>query len=142
MVKDNRTVLRTHVRSLAVQSSGIVIGPENIQKLFVADLRRVELYLDDFGVAGLVGADVLVTRVLHFPTCIANGGRHNSFQVTERLLHTPKAACSECSFVCLHSRKSNDWQPCATTAKIHLRCVFSHLRIQAGDPTHESVSAR
>ena len=62
--EDGRAILRAPVRALAVEGSGVVECKKRVQELLKADLRGVEIYLDDLGVAGLVGANVLVAGLL------------------------------------------------------------------------------
>src|ERR1043165_114576 len=45
MIKDDRAILRSHVRPLPVHRRRIMVGPKNIQQLFVTDLGRIEINL-------------------------------------------------------------------------------------------------
>src|SRR5262245_26201584 len=58
MIKDNRSILRTDVRSLAVARRRVMVAPENVEQLLIGNFRRIESHFDDFGVASLVAANV------------------------------------------------------------------------------------
>ena len=55
--------MRADIGSLPIQRRRIVIGPENIEQLFVTNDRRIELDLDNFGMSGLIGANIFVGRI-------------------------------------------------------------------------------
>src|SRR5690606_18605688 len=57
MEEDGRTILRAHVRPLAVRRGRIVAAPEHAQQLLVADALRIVGHLHRLGVPGGVGAD-------------------------------------------------------------------------------------
>ena len=63
MIKDYGAVISTDIRTLAVQLCRIMDRPENVKKLFVADLRRIVGNLHNLGMAGLPGANVFVGRI-------------------------------------------------------------------------------
>src|SRR5262245_15729858 len=56
MKEDGRTILRAHVRPLAIELRRVVTLPEYVKQLFVADFRRVVFDFDDLRVAGGIGA--------------------------------------------------------------------------------------
>src|SRR5215469_14885250 len=64
MEKDRRAVLLAVIGALPVHLRGIVNGPENIQQLLVAELRRIKRDLHGFGVASSVRADVALSGIL------------------------------------------------------------------------------
>ncbi len=72
MEEDGAAVLGAYVRALAVQRGRVVIVPEDFQQVVVADHRGIERYFDYFGVAGAVGADVFVRRVVEFAAGVAD----------------------------------------------------------------------
>ena len=74
MIKNNGPILVAHIGPLAIQRGRIVIRPEDIEKLIVADDRRIELHLHHFGVPGVVTADIFVGRILGCAAGISNGG--------------------------------------------------------------------
>ena len=75
MEEDGGAVLRAPVRALAVEGGRVVEIEKRVQQLLEADLLGIEIEFDDLGVAGLVGADVLVgwaTAVAVTPGMAAN----------------------------------------------------------------------
>src|SRR5207249_5974420 len=62
MIKNHRAILPADVWALSIERGRIVVRPKNVKKLFVFDLRRIEFQLNDLGVAGLVAADIFVSR--------------------------------------------------------------------------------
>ena len=70
-------------------------GEEGVQKLFEADLLRVVLYFDHLGVAGLVGANVLVAGPLQRTAFIAHSRRRHAGDGREGRLDTPKTPRSK-----------------------------------------------
>src|SRR2546430_2835763 len=73
MVKNDRAILRSNVRTLAIQGHRIVARPENIEELIVIDLGGVELHLDDLGVPGLIAANIFVSRIVLFAAGVTHG---------------------------------------------------------------------
>jgi len=49
-----------------------VILPENFEQVRIADLGRIEFDLDRFGVAGTVGADFFVVRIVGVATGVSH----------------------------------------------------------------------
>jgi hypothetical protein len=85
---------------------------ERVEQFLVADLCGIEIELDDFGVAGLVGADVFVGGALHAAALIAHGRRRYAGKRGKRRFHTPKTACAKRCFLCAHSESdaaASDW---------------------------------
>ncbi len=74
-MKENRgAVLRAPVRALAVHLRGIVVLPENFQQVGIADFGGIEFDFHGFGVAGAVGADFFIGRILGLAAGIADPG--------------------------------------------------------------------
>src|SRR5437870_11940080 len=92
MKEDCRAILRTPVRSLPVQLSGIVILPENLHQSLVRNLCRVILNFDCLRMASLIGRDVFIGWILQLPSCISNPRRGHAGELTEGSLNAPKAA--------------------------------------------------
>src|SRR5262249_53816412 len=90
--EDDRTVLLADVGALAVPRRGIVVLPEDLEKLLVRDLRGVVVHLDRLGVARRSGADVLVGRVLRPPALVADRGCENPLDLPEGRLDAPEAS--------------------------------------------------
>src|SRR5688572_2455723 len=93
--EDGRAVLVSDVPSLAVQLRRVVLAPEHLQQVVVRELLVVVRDLDDLRVAGGVRAHVLVRRVLGVTAGVADAGPRDSFELPERRLDAPEAACSE-----------------------------------------------
>ena len=53
--------------------------------------------------SGLVGADILLRRVLLCPPRVPDTGRQNTFYVAKSLFHSPETTCTERSFLSLHA---------------------------------------
>ena len=103
MVKNDGTILGADVGPLPIQRRRIVIRPKNIQKVLVADLRRIEFNFHNFGVTSFIRANVFVTRILFRSARIADACRSYAFQFPKGFLHAPKTARSECRFLCRHA---------------------------------------
>ena len=71
VVEDRRAILRADVPPLAVQGRGVVDREKDVQQVVERDDRGIEGDLQDFGVAGRPGADLLVRRVGDVPARIA-----------------------------------------------------------------------
>src|SRR5437762_5337109 len=98
MIKNNRAILHSNVRALSVQGSWVMIRPEDIQKLIIADLRRIKFQFYYLGVSGLVSANIAVRGILLRATGIAHARGQNTFQVPESFLHAPETSRTECRF--------------------------------------------
>src|SRR5579863_94982 len=99
MGKNRRAVLLAEVRPLAVHLSRIVHVPERIHQRFVFDLFRIESNLHHFGVASLIGADVLVCRVFRVAVAVANQRVDHSGDHPKFYFDSPKASCGKsCEF--------------------------------------------
>src|SRR5262245_31260660 len=103
MIKNYRSILRANVGTLAVQRCWIVVRPENIQKFVITDLRWIELHFHDFGVSGLVRANILICRVVLCSSRIPDARGQNSFYVAECFFHSPETTRTEHSFLSLHA---------------------------------------
>jgi hypothetical protein len=79
MIENYRPILGPYIRTLSVQRRWIVVRPENVQQLFVADLGRIILQLDHLSVSSFVSAHVLVGRVLLFTACVPDCSGSHSF---------------------------------------------------------------
>ena len=79
-----------------------MVRPENIEQVVVGDLRWIELYFHDFGMAGLVRAHIFVGRAVFRSACVADGRRDHTFQISKSFFHAPKTTCTKGSFVRFH----------------------------------------
>ena len=95
--------MRTPVGPLPIQRGGIVEVEEGIEEFVVTDLLTIEVDFDNFSVAGLVGADVLVSGSGEGSALIANGSRGDSRDGGERSFNAPETSCSKCRFFDLHT---------------------------------------
>src|SRR5580692_434201 len=96
MPEDLRAVLPAEVEALAVAGGRIVDSPERLEQFRVADLGRVEPYLDRLGVAGAVPADPFVAGVGDVAAGVAHSSLQHPVDLAEGRLHPPEASCGEC----------------------------------------------
>jgi hypothetical protein len=75
----------------------------SVEKLLVADLGGVEVEFDHLGVAGLVGADVLVAGPLQLTALIADGGRRHAGNGRKGRFNSPETAGSKGCFFNAHA---------------------------------------
>jgi len=101
--EDGRAVLAAPVGALAVKGGGVVKGEEGVEDVVVGGDGRVEVELDDFGVAGCVGADVFVAGPLHGAAFIANRCCCHAGKGREGSLDTPETSRSESRFFHAHT---------------------------------------
>ena len=104
MVKNDRAVLCSDVRALAVQRHWVVVRPKNVKKLLVTDLGWIEFDLNDFRVASLVGADIFVTRIFFRPAGVTDGSRGHALQSAKSFLDPPETARSKGRFFHCHAK--------------------------------------
>src|SRR5580704_3515091 len=95
--EDSRAVLRTHIRPLAVQCSGVMALPENGKKLEVGHFCRIELDFHGFRMSGAPAANILISGILHGPAGITNDDGSDSRHLAEGVLHTPETTRCKCS---------------------------------------------
>ena len=104
MIKNHRAILRSNIRALPVQGRGIMVRPENVEKLIVTDLRRIEFHFHYLGVSGLIGADIFIGRILLCPPYVPDRCGQDALQIAESFFHSPEAACAECGFLGFHTK--------------------------------------
>ena len=73
----------------------IVIFPEDLHQIFVADRFRIEDDEDDFGMAGHAGADLAVRGIRRMARGVADGGRVHAGQLPEFFLGAPETSHRE-----------------------------------------------
>ena len=95
MVKDRRSILRTNIRALPVERSGIVIIPEYFQQVVVAKNLRIVRYFNDFRMASGIGADVLIGGIFLASAHVADLRGFHPCQTSKGSFHAPKTACAE-----------------------------------------------
>jgi hypothetical protein len=97
--ENGRTVLLAKVRSLAIDLSGIVHVPEGVDERFVFDFGWIKGDLDDFGMTGLVGADIFVRRIFGVAVAVADDGILYALNHTEFHFDAPETASGKrCEF--------------------------------------------
>src|SRR5258708_2951542 len=96
--KDRRAVLRSIVRTLAVELGGVVVLPEHLEQFLVGEFCGIVIYFDRLGVAGAVAAHVLIGRIGEVPAGVANPGCGNPRQLAESSFHSPETACGKGGF--------------------------------------------
>ena len=94
--EDGGSVLAGVLGPTAGPFAGVVAAPEHVEQLLVGHLSRFILDLDDFGVAGLVGANVVVGGVRQRPAHEADRRGGNAFDFSKFSFNAPEAACSKC----------------------------------------------
>jgi hypothetical protein len=94
--KDRGAVLLAEVRALPIHLRGIVQGKERLQQSFESNLFGIVGYLDDFGVAGFVGAHIFVRGIFCVSIGIADCSFGDSRNIIEGGFDAPEAAGSEC----------------------------------------------
>ena len=99
MKKDGRTVLRAYIWTLAVRRGGIVHVPKGLKQLLVRNLRRVVGELHHFGMASLIGANILIGRILGLAAQIADGRIGDPWNLSKMGFYSPKATGAECGFL-------------------------------------------
>ncbi len=92
MGEDRGAVLLAEVGSLAIHLGWIVQVPEGFDQSLVADFGWIEFDLDDFGVAGLVGADVFVRGIFSVAVAVADEGVDDAGDHAEFYFDSPEAA--------------------------------------------------
>lgn len=106
VIKNHRAILRSNIGTLPVQSRGIVVRPENIQKFIVCDLRWVEFHLHDLDMPRLIGANIFVGWILFCSTGVADCSGQDALRIAERLFDPPKAACAKSRFLRSHQKQN------------------------------------
>jgi hypothetical protein len=107
-VEDDRAILRADVGALLVEGGRIMDVPKNIEQLLIGDFRRVVGDPDDFGVAGLVAADILVGRVHGMAAGVAADDVGDSTEFFEERLGAPETAHAEGGG--LKARRRRGWR--------------------------------
>ena len=66
-------------------------GEEDVQNLLKADDVAVETDVDDFSMAGRLGADLLISWIVDMSAHVAGYSRFDADQLNEYSFHAPKA---------------------------------------------------
>ena len=102
MIKNHRAILHSHIRSLPVQGSRVMVRPENIEKLIVTGLRWIELHFHHLGVSGFIGTNIFIRGIVFCAACLPDRCGQNALRIAEGFFHSPETACAECGFLRLH----------------------------------------
>src|SRR5580693_5871000 len=102
MKENRRAILRPEVGPLSIDLRRIVYAPEHLEQSLKTDLRRIERNLHDLSVPGLVGANILVRRILRSSAAVARNRFDYSRHFAERGLDAPEAPGAECGNLCCH----------------------------------------
>ena len=86
------------VWALAVQLRGIVVLPEDLEQLIVADLCGIVFNFDSFGMPRSVAANVFVAGIRKFAAGVADARRGHARNLPEARFHSPETPCCKCSF--------------------------------------------
>ena len=122
--EDSRAILIAEIGSLTIELGRIVNLPKESQKLFVIDLLRVKGYLDRFGMAGRVTADLTVRRVLDPASDVTRNDLENARNPPERVFDAPEAAGREGGSLRRHTLLER-----RTAAA---GCILRHLEVRVG----------
>ena len=67
MIKNHRAILRSEVRTLPIQLRRIMLREKCFEQMLITHTRRIERDLQNFRVAGSIGADIVVAWVANVP---------------------------------------------------------------------------
>jgi uncharacterized protein len=121
--------LRTHIGALPVERRRVVIAPEDIEQVVIADHVRIEGDFDNLGMAGAIRADVFVRRILGGSAHVADLGRLHSSQAAKRSFHAPKTTGAETGLAELRLHTLIVPPQLAGTRKDGLGWVLPKLRV-------------
>ena len=91
-IKNHGAILPAHIGALAIELSEIVGLKVKLCELFKIGFCRIKNNLDCLGVAGLVGADLLVCGIIHLAARIADCCRDNAGSFLKMIFGTPETA--------------------------------------------------
>ena len=108
------------VVSLAVALGGIVGLPENLEQLVVGDLGREKDHLDDFGVAGHPGADLLIGGIRRYAPGVSHRSGVNARELPETPLRSPETTHSEHRYLSAVGERRSQGRPQHVVGRRHL----------------------
>src|SRR5467141_2046338 len=94
-IEDNGAVLCAAVVALAVQSRRVVSFPKSCQQFFVGNKGGIVFDLNDLGMPGIAGANVLVGWVVCRASRVAASDRLNAGEHLEDRFGAPETAAAE-----------------------------------------------
>ncbi len=95
MEENGGAVLLAEVRTLVIYLGRVVHFPESVEQLLIADFRRIEGDLHNFGVASGVSANVAVTRILCVAAGVAGNGVDDAGYAAKIGFDAPETASTE-----------------------------------------------
>ena len=95
VIENRGSILRSDIRTLSVRRSGVMDAEEHIQDRAEGDKIGIKGDLNDFGVTGGPGADILVGGIVDGSTSVSHFDRINPDQFIEDRLKAPKASTPE-----------------------------------------------
>src|ERR1700730_4640270 len=98
MKEDRGAVLGSPIRTLPVELSRIVVLPEPVQEFLVGKRGRIVFDFHRLGVAGAIGANILVSGISEVSAGVANPGRDHARQLAESGFNSPETACRKGGF--------------------------------------------
>jgi hypothetical protein len=90
-VENGRTIAPPSIVALAIQRGRVVDLEKEFQKLAIAELSRIKIDLDRFGMRSVIG----VRCVWDGAACVAHPRSYHTRVSARQLLHTPEAAASK-----------------------------------------------
>jgi hypothetical protein len=90
-VENGRTLAPPSIVALAIQRGRVVDLEKEFQKLAIAELSRIKIDLDRFGMRSVIG----VRCVWDGAACVAHPRSYHTRVSARQLLHTPEAAASK-----------------------------------------------
>jgi hypothetical protein len=102
VIKNHGTILVADIGALAIQRSRIVIRPEDIEELIVADDRGIELNPHHFSVPGPVSAHIFVGWIFLRAARVTDGCIRHTSSGPEGRFNAPKTTGAKCRFFCRH----------------------------------------
>src|SRR5262249_9785110 len=99
MVEDHRAILGAEIVALLVWRGRIVRLPKNFQQVCIADLGRIILNLNHWGVPGITATNLPVGRIFDVATGVARFDAHYAYETLKHSFSTPETSGSKrCSF--------------------------------------------
>src|SRR5258708_3971604 len=90
--EDRGAILIAVIAELRVCRQRIDVAPEQVEQVFIGDLRGIEHDAHRFGVAGAAGRYFFIGRILLRPAGVAGGDRDDAVDAVEHRLPAPEAA--------------------------------------------------
>lgn len=95
VVENDGSVLRAHIRALAIQGGRIVQIPEPIEDVVGGDFFGIKHQLNNFHVTGILCADLSIGGVGDEASHVAGDGGMDAIKLLVNSFHAPEAATSK-----------------------------------------------